>query len=116
MLIENGSWSRALKREKVHFSKCEMRCILGCLKLLLETGHAALDCKQSVHDIYNQWVDEGNLQRPWGAPHMKSWSKNSKGRMTQNWPYTLLEFWNQTQAPKRSDNNLFFHDCEQTLK
>ena len=94
----------------IFFSECEMRYILGCLKLLLETDHAALDCKLSVHDIYNEWVDEGNLQRPWGAPHVRSWYKNSKGRVTQNWPFTLLEFWNQTLIPKQSDYTLFSHD------
>ena len=35
-------------------SECEMRCILGCIKILLESDRVALDCKQSVHDAYNQ--------------------------------------------------------------
>ena len=94
----------------IFFSECEMRYILGCIKMLLETDHTALDCKQSVHDAYNQWVDEGNLQRPWGAPHVKSWYKNSKGRVTQNWPFTLLEFWNQTLIPNQSDYILYSPD------
>ena len=91
----------------IFFSECEMRYILGCIKLLLETGHAALDCKQSVHDTYNQWVDEGNRQMAWGAPHVRSWYKNSKGRVTQNWPFTLLEFWKRTQTPNSSDYTLY---------
>ena len=91
----------------IFFSECEMRYILGCIKLLLETGHAALDCKQSVHDAHNEWVDEGNLQMAWGAPNVRSWYKNSKGRVTQNWPFTLLEFWTRTQAPDQSDYTLY---------
>jgi 4-hydroxyacetophenone monooxygenase len=94
----------------IFFSECEMRYILGCIKLLLETGCAALDCKQSVHDAYNQWVDEGNLQMAWGAPNVRSWYKNSQGRVTQNWPFTLLEFWKQTQAPEKSDYTLYKSD------
>ena len=94
----------------IFFSECEMRYILGCIKLLLETGCAALDCKQSVHDTYNQWVDEGNLQMAWGAPHVRSWYKNSQGRVTQNWPFTLLEFWQRTQAPEKSDYTLYKSD------
>ena len=91
----------------IFFSECEMRYILGCIKLLLDTGHAALDCKQFVHDTYNQWVDEGNLQMAWGAPNVRSWYKNSKGRVTQNWPFTTLEFWKRTQAPEKSDYTLY---------
>ncbi len=94
----------------IFFSECEMRYILGCIKLLLETGCEALDCKQSVHDAYNQWVDEGNLQMAWGAANVRSWYKNSQGRVTQNWPFTLLEFWNRTQVPDRSDYTLYKSD------
>ena len=87
-----------------------MRYILGCIKLLLETGSAALDCKQSVHDTYNQWIDEGNLQMAWGASNVRSWYKNSQGRVTQNWPFTLLEFWKRTQVPEKSDYTLYKSD------
>jgi 4-hydroxyacetophenone monooxygenase len=37
---------------------------------------------------------------------VSSWYKNSKGRVTQNWPFTLLEFWNQTRTPEPSDYSL----------
>ena len=94
----------------IFFSECEMRYILGCIKLLLETGCAALDPKQSAHDTYNQWVDEGNLQMAWGSPNVKSWYKNSQGRVTQNWLFTLLEFWKRTRAPKQSDYTLYRSD------
>ena len=87
----------------IFFSECEMRYILGCFEQLLRTGQAALDCKSAVHDSYNQWIDEGNLNRPWGAPHVNSWYKSVKGRVSQNWPFTLLEFWNQTKYPEESD-------------
>jgi len=87
----------------IFFSECEVRYVLGCLKLLLEKGHAAMDCKPEVHDAYNAKIDKGNLGMAWGTPHVRSWYKNSKGRVTQNWPFTLLEFWNQTQAPDPAD-------------
>ena len=90
----------------IFFSECEMRYILGCIKLLLETGHAALEPKGSVHDTYNRWVDEGNLGMAWGTKNVRSWYKNRVGRVTQNWPFTLLEFWKRTQAPNKSDYTL----------
>lgn len=87
----------------VFFSECEIRYILGCIALLLEEGRAALECKQDVHDAYNEIIDEGNLQRAWGAPNVDSWYKNEKGRVTQNWPFTLREFWERTRTPEPSD-------------
>jgi 4-hydroxyacetophenone monooxygenase len=87
----------------IFFSECEVRYVMGCLELLLERGHAAMDCKQEVHDAYNEKIDRGNLGMAWGTPNVRSWYKNSKGRVTQNWPFTLLEFWTQTQAPDPAD-------------
>ncbi len=87
----------------VFFSECEVRYILGCIKLLLEGGHAALDCKRDVHDAYNRKIDKGNLMMAWGAANVPTWYKNDKGRVTQNWPFTLVEYWNQTRVPDAKD-------------
>ncbi|MEQ8485651.1 MAG: NAD(P)/FAD-dependent oxidoreductase [Pseudomonadales bacterium] len=87
----------------VFFSECEVRYILGCVKLLLERGHAALDCRRDVHDAYNRRIDEENLNMAWGAANVPTWYKNAKGRVTQNWPFPLVEFWKQTRAPNPDD-------------
>ena len=87
----------------IFFSECEVRYIMGCLKLLLENGHAAMDCRQDVHDAYNVKIDRGNRQMAWGVTKANSWYKNDKGRITQNWPFTLLEFWTQTKTPNPAD-------------
>ena len=87
----------------IFFSECEVRYILGCIRLLLERGDAALDCKRSVHDAYNRRIDAGNLRMAWGAANVPTWYKNDKGRVTQNWPFTLMEFWEQTRVPDAGD-------------
>jgi 4-hydroxyacetophenone monooxygenase len=87
----------------IFFSECEVRYIMGCLKLLLAQGHAAMNCRQDVHDAYNSWVDDGNNQMAWAVDNVTSWYKNSAGRVTQNWPYTLLEFWTRTKEPNAAD-------------
>lgn len=83
-----------------------MRYILGCIKLQMEQGAAALDCKSEEHDAYNDLVDAGNAEVDWGASNVQSWYKNDKGRVTQNWPFTLLEFWQRTKAPDPADYRL----------
>ncbi|MDX1581388.1 MAG: NAD(P)/FAD-dependent oxidoreductase, partial [Alphaproteobacteria bacterium] len=83
----------------IFFSECEMRYIMGCLKLLLEEGHNAMQPREDVYRAYNAFIDAGNKETAWGAPYVRSWYKNADGRVTQNWPGTHLGFWEITQAP-----------------
>jgi 4-hydroxyacetophenone monooxygenase len=87
----------------IFFSECEMRYIMGCIALLLEQGRAAMDCKRDVHDAYNERIDQGNRDMAWGQSGVNTWYKNDSGRITQNWPFTLLEFWEQTREPDPAD-------------
>ncbi len=87
----------------IYFSECEVRYILGCLELLLREKKRSLAPRRDVHDAYNQKVDAGNLQMAWGVSKVPSWYKSASGRVAQNWPFTLLEYWQQTLAPNPAD-------------
>lgn len=87
----------------IFFSECEVRYILGCLALLLEKDAAYLDVKQDVCDAYNHWMNEGNAKMAWGQSNVNTWYKNASGKITQNWPGTLIEFWQQTRIADESD-------------
>ena len=65
-----------------------------------------MDCRQTVHDAYNERIDAANGRRAWGAATVNSWYKNRSGRVSQNWPFNLLEFWKQTRAPDPHDYEL----------
>jgi 4-hydroxyacetophenone monooxygenase len=97
-LVANGSI--------IFFSECAVQYVLGCVRLLLESRARALDCRRAVHDAYNAGVDEANSRMAWGAFSVNSWYRNSNGRITQNWPYTLLEYWQRTHAPDPDDFDL----------
>lgn len=90
----------------VFFSECEIRYILGCIAMILENGKKAIDCKKLVHDEFNAKVDDANINMAWGAPNVRSWYKNQKGRVTQNWPFTLRDFWAETRTPDPEDFDL----------
>ena len=83
----------------VFFVECQLRYIIGCLKLQLEQGFRALECRKDLMDAYNAEIDQLNSQRAWGAPAVSSWYKNKRGRVTQNWPGTHWEYWTQMRAP-----------------
>ena len=94
-IVVNGS--------TIFFAECEMRYVMGCLRLLLDGDRPAMECKVAVHDAYNRRIDEGNAAMAWGTPDVSSWYKNSAGHVTQNWPFSLLEFWSQTLEPDPDD-------------
>jgi 4-hydroxyacetophenone monooxygenase len=87
----------------VYFSECGVRYILGLLGLALAQGARAVDVRRDVHDAFNEAVDAENQRMAWGVSDVNSWYKNDRGRVAQNWPFTLLEYWQRTLAPDPDD-------------
>ena len=46
-----------------------------------------------------EYVDAGNSLMAWGAPQVSSWYKSESGRVSQNWPFALVDYWRATLAP-----------------
>jgi 4-hydroxyacetophenone monooxygenase len=90
----------------IFFSECEMRYIQGLIELVLKSNAASIEVKKDVHDAFNIEVDETNKTMAWGSPNVTSWYKNKKGRVSQNWPYPLVDYWNATRAPNPADFEL----------
>ena len=90
-LVANGSI--------IFFSECTVGYIAECVRLLLAERKRALDTRVDAYEAYNARIDADNARMAWGASAVNSWYKNASGRVTQNWPGTLLEFWEQTRAP-----------------
>ena len=59
--------------------------------------------RPEIHDEYNRAVDAANAKMAWGAASVNTWYKNASGRVTQNWPFSLLEFWQRTRHPEPDD-------------
>ena len=87
----------------IYYSECEVHYVVECLRLLLTGGLTSLDCRTDVHDAYNERIDEANRLRTWGFSKVRSWYKNSTGRTAQNWPFSVLEFYEQTRTPNPAD-------------
>jgi 4-hydroxyacetophenone monooxygenase len=87
----------------VYFSECGVRYILGLLEELLRSGNETVEVRKDVHDAFNERVDAGNREMAWGWSDVNSWYKNEHGRVAQNWPFTLLEYWQRTVQPDPDD-------------
>jgi 4-hydroxyacetophenone monooxygenase len=97
-IVNNGSI--------VYFSECGVRFILGLIETALRSGKRAIAVKRDVHDRFNEQVDVANSGMAWGFSTVSSWYKNDSGRVAQNWPFTLLEYWQRTLRPDPAEFDL----------
>ncbi len=87
----------------IYFSECEAHFVVESIRMLLERGARSMAPTTKVHDAYNERVDAGNRSMAWGVSKVSSWYKNEFGRVAQNWPFSLLEYWQQTRTPDPDD-------------
>lgn len=87
----------------IWFSECEVRYVMDYLRVLFSENLRALDCRPEVHDAYNEAVDSENMRMVWGTSDVSSWYKNSRGRVAQNWPFPLVDYWKRTAEVNPTD-------------
>jgi 4-hydroxyacetophenone monooxygenase len=91
----------------VFMSECSVHYIIRALDLLRRRGASSMEPKVATHDNYNARVDEENAQMAWGLPGVTNWYKSEIGRVSQNWPFPLVEYWQLTRQPNPDD--FIFH-------
>ncbi len=90
----------------IQFSEFTATYIVDAVRLLLEGGHQSMEIKPQVYESYNQRIDQASSLRAWGFSKVNSWYKNSKGRVTQNFPFNAVEFWRRTHEVEPTDYHL----------
>jgi 4-hydroxyacetophenone monooxygenase len=81
----------------VYFSELAARYITDSVRLLLANKKRSMEVRAQAHEEYNQRIDEATSRRSWGVTHVNSWYRNERGRIAQNWPYNLYEYWRETR-------------------
>ena len=87
----------------IMFSELTSKYIVDAVRQLLASGAHSMEVRQPVFDAYVQHVDDANKERAWGFSKVNSWYKNSKGRVTQNYPDSAADFWWRTHQIRPSD-------------
>ena len=90
-LVINGSL--------ILISELSVHYLLESMRLLLRTGQRTMDVKPEVFDEFQEKVDAANRLMSWGTSTVNSWYKNSTGRVSQVWPFPILDFWELTREP-----------------
>jgi 4-hydroxyacetophenone monooxygenase len=86
--------------------------VMDAVRILLEADAKAMDVKPEVFQGFAERVDAANRLRAWGFSTVNSWYKNSKGRTTQNFPFSTSELWQRTREVNLSD---YVFDKEETV-
>ena len=88
----------------IWFSECEVRYVMDCIRAMLAEGATALDVQAATCTT---------LQRRRSTPRTCAWrgacrrstagTRTPSGRVAQNWPFPLLEYWKRTRAVDAAD-------------
>jgi 4-hydroxyacetophenone monooxygenase len=81
----------------VFFTECEVNYLLNAIRHVVAEGRRTVEVTEPALERFSQWVDEGNRARAWGIPEISNWYKSKTGRVSQNWPYSLLEYWERSR-------------------
>jgi 4-hydroxyacetophenone monooxygenase len=82
------------------------RYIGQCCAAMVRDGLKEFSVKPKVHDEYNEMIDKELLWTAWADPGCKSWYKSgATGKVTNNLPMGLEEFWSRTRRVNLGDFN-----------
>ena len=87
-------------------SECQVRYILGCIGAILENDCQLMECTEEANAEYNERLQEWVKQLVWANGSTNNWYKNSKGKVTANLPWRLVDYWQWTREPDLSQYNL----------
>ncbi len=87
-------------------AECQTRYFMGLIQALRTQPIRSVECRQDIHDRYNQEIDTLLGQLSWSHPSVSTWYKNANGRIVTNQPWSLLDYWRLTYEAKLSDYHL----------
>jgi 4-hydroxyacetophenone monooxygenase len=75
----------------------QMRYVMDVLRQMADNGIAAVECRQDVHDRYNEGVDAAHERMVWTHPGMSTYYRNRRGRVVVNFPYRNVDLFEMTR-------------------
>ena len=81
----------------IYFSELEVDWIQRVIGSMVRQGAAEVEATPEALKIWREFVDAGNEKMAWGVSSVPSWYRSSSGRITQNWPESLLVYFDMTR-------------------
>jgi 4-hydroxyacetophenone monooxygenase len=102
-LINGPNTNLAFGGSALFHSEAQVGYAVGCIRAMLERDWVSLDCRADVHDAYNAQVDAQHAIMVWARPGVSNWYKNKAGRVTQNSPWRMVDYWQMLRTPNFDD-------------
>jgi 4-hydroxyacetophenone monooxygenase len=81
----------------IYFSELEVDWIQRVVAHTLRRGDKVVEPTSAALDAWRNFVDVGNDRMAWGVSSVPSWYRSASGRITQNWPESLLVYFDMTK-------------------
>lgn len=76
--------------------ECQIHYVMQCLTSMITEQLASLEVKQEVNTAYNERVQAISRNLAWGHAGVSSWYKNGAGKVINNSPFSLHQYWQET--------------------
>ncbi|WP_236796041.1 NAD(P)/FAD-dependent oxidoreductase [Amycolatopsis sp. GM8] len=83
--------------------ECAIAYIGRLLVSMAGNGYASLEVREEVSDAYNAQLDAEHDKLIWTHEQVRTWYKNTTGRVTGIIPWRGVDFWAMTQEPDLDD-------------
>ena len=87
----------------IFLAEMQARYVTDLLKKMLRRGLGVVECRQDVHDEYNERVDRAHEKMVWTHPGMETYYRNARGRVVVNSPHRNDTFFEMTRTAKLDD-------------
>ena len=84
-------------------AEMQVRYIMDIMKKMLTQGLGAMECRQDVHDAYNERLDQAHEKMVWTHPGMETYYRNTRGRVVVNSPYLNTTYFDMTREANLDD-------------
>jgi 4-hydroxyacetophenone monooxygenase len=84
-------------------AEMQVRYIMDVLKKMVTQDLGAVECRQDVHDEYNEQLDRAHENMVWTHPGMETYYRNTRGRVVVNSPHRNDTFYEMTRTAKLDD-------------
>ena len=72
--------------------------VISALEHLERVGGGAVDCRSESLEEFVAEIDEASALTAWGASDESTWYKSASGRVSQNWPLRVVDYWTRTRT------------------
>jgi 4-hydroxyacetophenone monooxygenase len=78
----------------------QVNFIMDLLKKMCANEIGAVECKQDIHDDYNERVDAAHEKMVWTHEGMTTYYRNARGRIVVNSPFRNVDYYEMTREAK----------------